>query len=182
VSDAKRNEATIEGFWDLLYAKDWDALATLFAPEAEYTDVPTPDDDVAHGPEQIIARLRLGLDPVEEMIHHPRHVLSNDSLVMTEHAEEWRFHTGEVALVKFVSVHEFDAEGRIVRWWDYPDLNTLLEQAPAWWIDHIMGLRRSGEPCELLRSAPRRHPPPLRPRPFRTARSMRPGSRGRRCG
>jgi len=138
VSDAERNETTIEGFWDLLYAKDWDALAALFAPEAEYTDVPTPDDDVAHGPEQIIARLRLGLDPVEEMIHHPRHVLSNDTLVMTEHAEEWRFHTGEVALVKFVSVHEFDAEGRIVRWWDYPDLNTLLEQAPKWWIDHIM--------------------------------------------
>ena len=33
-------------------------------------------------------------------------------MVITEHAEEWRFHTGEVALVKFVSVHEFDADGR----------------------------------------------------------------------
>ena len=72
------------------------------------------------------------------MIHHPRNVLAGDGLVMTEHAEEWRFHTGEVALVKFVSVHEFDSEGLIIRWWDYPDLNTLLEQAPKWWIAHIM--------------------------------------------
>ncbi|MET0160944.1 MAG: nuclear transport factor 2 family protein [Acidimicrobiales bacterium] len=138
MNDAERNRQVIEEFWGLLYAKDWDGLAALFAPEAEYTDVPTPDDDVAHGPEQIIARLRLGLDPVEAMIHHPRNVLAGDGLVMTEHAEEWRFHTGEVALVKFVSVHEFDADGLIARWWDYPDLNTLLEQAPKWWIDHIM--------------------------------------------
>jgi len=29
-------------------------------------------------------------------------------------------------------------EVRVIRWWDYPDLNTLLEQAPKWWIDHIM--------------------------------------------
>ena len=69
MSDTDRNRAAIDGFWPLLYAKDWDGLAALFAPEAEYTDVPTPDDDVAHGPDQIIARLRLGLDPVDEMIH-----------------------------------------------------------------------------------------------------------------
>src|SRR5215218_2790761 len=47
-----RNLATIDEFWDLLYAKDWDALAALFAPDAEYTDVPTPADDLAHGPDQ----------------------------------------------------------------------------------------------------------------------------------
>ena len=102
MSDAERNRQVIEEFWGLLYAKDWDGLAPLFAPEAEYTDVPTPDDDVAHGREQIIARLRLGLDPVEAMIHHPRNVLAGDGLVMTEHAEEWRFHTGEVACSRLI--------------------------------------------------------------------------------
>jgi limonene-1,2-epoxide hydrolase len=138
VDAADRNRATIQRFWELLYARAWDELATLFTDDAEYTDVPTPDDDVAHGPEQIIARLRLGLDPVDELVHHPRNVLADERLVMTEHAEEWRFHTGEVALVRFVSVHELDPDGRIVRWWDYPDLNTLLAQAPQWWLDHIM--------------------------------------------
>lgn len=146
MNDADRNKATIDGFWDLLYAKDWEALAALFAPEAEYTDVPTPDDDVARGPDQIIARLRLGLDPVPEFVHHPGHVLADDRMVMTEHAEEWRFHTGEVAKVHFVSVHEFDDEGRIVRWWDYPDLNTLLENAPQWWIEHIMAGWQTPDP------------------------------------
>jgi limonene-1,2-epoxide hydrolase len=138
VSDAERNRATIDGFWDLLYAKDWDGLRALFAPEAEYTDVPTPDDDVARGPDQIIARLRLGLDPVEEMVHHPRSVAADGRLVMTEHAEEWRWHTGEVVVLPFVSVHELDDEGRIVRWWDYWDLNTLLGSAPPWWLEQIM--------------------------------------------
>jgi limonene-1,2-epoxide hydrolase len=138
VTDAERNRATIDGFWDLLYAKDWDRLATLFAPEAEYTDVPTPADDVARGPEQIIARLRLGLDPTEEMVHHPGTVAAEGDLVMTEHVEEWRFHTGEVVKLPFVSVHELDGDGRIVRWWDYWDLQTLLGSAPQWWLDHIM--------------------------------------------
>ena len=137
MTDADRNRATVDAFWELLYAKDWDALQALFAPEAEYTDVPTPEDDVARGPEQIIARLRLGLDPTQEMVHHPGHVVAGDDLVMTEHVEEWRFHTGEVVKLPFVSVHQFDGEGRIVRWWDYWDLTTLLGSAPQWWLDHI---------------------------------------------
>jgi ketosteroid isomerase-like protein len=138
VSDADRNRATIDRFWGLLYAKDWDGLAALFAPDGEYTDVPTPADDVARGPEAIVARLRLGLDPVEEMVHHPRSVVADGDLVMTEHAEEWRWHTGEVVVLPFVSVHQFDADGRILRWWDYWDLTTLLGNAPQWWLDHIM--------------------------------------------
>jgi hypothetical protein len=29
-------------------------------------------------------------------------------------------------------------DGRIVRWWDYWDLATLMNAAPAWWVEHIM--------------------------------------------
>jgi ketosteroid isomerase-like protein len=145
VSDHDRNKATIDGFWRLLYAKDWDGLATLFAPQAEYTDVPTPADVVARGPEQIIARLRLGLDPTEEMVHHPGHVVAEGDLVMTEHVEEWRFPSGEVVKLPFVSVHQFDGDGRIVRWWDYWDLTTLLGSAPQWWLEHIMS---GGQPAD----------------------------------
>ena len=64
--------------------------------------------------------------------------MADGDLVMTEHAEEWRWHTGEVVVLPFVSVHQFDDEGRIVRWWDYWDLQTLLGSAPQWWLDHIM--------------------------------------------
>ena len=38
----------------------------------------------------------------------------------------------------FVSVHEFDTDGPIIRWWDYPDLNTLLGRPPSGGLDHIM--------------------------------------------
>jgi limonene-1,2-epoxide hydrolase len=141
------NKATVERFWTTLYRKDWDELARFFAEEAEYTDVPTPDDDVARGPTAIIARLRLGLDPVEEMIHHPRLAVAEDDVVITEHAEEWRFHTGERAVVRFCSVHEFEGD-RIVRWWDYPDLDALLDNAPAWWLDHIMAGYEGGPPMD----------------------------------
>ena len=29
-------------------------------------------------------------------------------------------------------------DDKIVRWWDYWDLATLMNGAPTWWIDHIM--------------------------------------------
>jgi hypothetical protein len=28
--------------------------------------------------------------------------------------------------------------GMFVRWWDYWDLATLMNNAPAWWVEHIM--------------------------------------------
>jgi limonene-1,2-epoxide hydrolase len=99
--------------------------------------VPTPDDDVARGPQEIAARLRLGLEPLEAIIHHPRNMAAEGDLVFTEHAEEWRWPTGEQVTIRFVSVHEIRA-GKIVRWWDYPDLGRLLGAAPQWWLDHIM--------------------------------------------
>ncbi len=43
---------------------DWEGIASFFEEDSEYTDVPSPDDDVAHGPVQILARLRLGIEPL----------------------------------------------------------------------------------------------------------------------
>ena len=75
--------------------------------------------------------------------------------IFTEHAEEWRFHTGEKVLVRFCSVHEFRGE-EIVRWWDYPDLDALLNNAPKWWLDHIMeGYEGGPSPSTLDETASR---------------------------
>lgn len=131
------NKALVARFWGDMYRRDWDALAGYFSDESEYTDVPTPDDDVARGAAQIVARLRLGLGPLEEIRHHPRLTVAEGDVVVTEHGEEWRWPTGESVLVPFVSVQEI-RDGVIVRWWDYPDLQRLLAAAPAWWIEHIM--------------------------------------------
>ena len=60
---AADNKAVVQAFWNALYERDWDRMAEFFVEDSEYTDVPSPDDDVAHGPELIMARLRLGLEP-----------------------------------------------------------------------------------------------------------------------
>ncbi len=135
---AESNKQLIEGFWADLYRRDFEAVGAYFTPDGRYTDVFTPDEDVAVGPAQIAARLRLGLEPLEDIIHQPGLVVADEKTVMTEHAEEWHWHTGERFVVRFVSVHEIDFEGRITRWWDYPDLQGLLEAAPVWWMEHIM--------------------------------------------
>jgi ketosteroid isomerase-like protein len=135
---AARNRQIVERFWHTLYSRDWEALPAFFTADSQYTDVPTPDDDLAVGPEQIVARLRLGLEPLAAIYHHPRHMVAEGDLVFVEHEEEWHWPSGEQVRIKFMSAHEL-RDGRIVRWWDYPDLQKLLGAAPQWWIEHIMG-------------------------------------------
>ena len=136
-----RNRQTVERFWATLYdTRDFDAVGAMMADNGEYTDVFSPggDDDVARGPKQVAARLRLGLEPLSAIYHHPKHMIAEGDIVMFEHAEEWHWPSGEQVTIKFVSVQEFDAQGKIVRWHDYPDLATLLAAAPQWWMEHIM--------------------------------------------
>jgi len=129
------NRAIAERHWEHMYAKNWDALAAQFADDAEYTDIGAVPPAV--GPRAIADRLRLGLGPTAKMVHRPGPVLAEGDLVITEHVEEWHFHTGEVIAHPFCSVMEM-RDGRIVRWHDYSHLGNLLDNAPRWWIDYIM--------------------------------------------
>ncbi|MBI2705491.1 MAG: nuclear transport factor 2 family protein [Actinobacteria bacterium] len=131
------NRSVVIDFWAALYDRDWDRIASFFVDESVYTDMPTPADDMARGPEQILKRLRLGIEPITDYEHRPHAMVAEGNLVITEHEEVWRWHTGEEAVLPFVSVHEL-RDGKIVRWYDYWDLQTLLGNAPQWWIDHIM--------------------------------------------
>ena len=137
MSGPASNRQLIEKFWGDLYRRDFEAVGAYFAADGEYTDVPSPEDDVARGPKEVAARLRLGLEPLEAIYHHPKHMVADGDLVFTEHAEEWHWPTGERVVIPFVSVHEI-RDGKIVRWWDYPDLQKLLNAAPKWWVEQIM--------------------------------------------
>jgi limonene-1,2-epoxide hydrolase len=130
--------ARAEAFWAALYERDWDAIASFFGPSSTYTDMATPPDDVAVGPDQIVKRLRLGLEPITGYDHDLILMAADGDVVVTEHTETWRWRTGESVTLPFVSVQEFDGD-TITRWSDYWDLQTLLGSAPAWWIEHIMG-------------------------------------------
>ena len=140
----ERNKQTAARFWDALYAHDWDSVAGFFTAEANYVDVGTGESGGgAHGPGQIVARLRLGLEPVESHTHEPGLMVAEGSVVVTEHLEVWAFHTGEVIRHPFTSVMEFDDEAMITRWWDYSNLSNLLDNAPGWWLEHIAAGWRS---------------------------------------
>jgi limonene-1,2-epoxide hydrolase len=124
-------------FWAALYLHDWDDVASFFGVESIYFDVPTGPATAAKGPADIVARLRLGLDPVSAHEHGPRTVVVTDPpVVMTEHTEIWHWPTGESATLPFVSV-QYVRDGHIMMWKDYWDYNTLLNSAPADWQERL---------------------------------------------
>ena len=131
------NRELIERFWTDLYNRDFDAVGAYFSADGEYTDMPTPAEDVARGPEQIAARLRVGLEPLSGISHDVRAIVCDGDTAVTEHVEHWEWPTGERASLPFVSVQQI-RDGKLVRWWDYWDLGTLMNAAPAWWVEHIM--------------------------------------------
>jgi len=134
---SEANKERVRAFWDTLYQRDWDAIPSFFTDTSEYTDVCSPADDVAHGPALIVARLRLGLERLSGYDHNLRLMVAEGNTVVTEHSETWHWHSGEQVTLPFVSVQELD-HGTIMRWWDYWDLQTLMNAAPAWWIEHLV--------------------------------------------
>jgi ketosteroid isomerase-like protein len=137
VTKGDDDRAVIEGFWDDLYRPDLPAAAARFAPDGEYTDITTPDDDVARGPEQIVARLTLAWGRLDRIWDERRHLVAGDDAVMTEHVEHWEWPTGERMALPVLSVHEV-RDGRITRWTDYWDMAMLVAAAPESWFEHVM--------------------------------------------
>jgi ketosteroid isomerase-like protein len=136
MSDPAANKALIERFWEDMGRRDFAAVRAYFTDDAHYTDVPAPEDG-ARGPDQIEARLRLGIEPLERYVPRPGNMVAEGDMVILEHSEEWHWKTGETVVLPFVSVFEL-RDGLIARWWDYWDLATLMNAAPQWWLDHIM--------------------------------------------
>jgi limonene-1,2-epoxide hydrolase len=131
------NRSTIHEFWKALYDHDWDAVAGFFAPDGHYEDVPTPDAG-ATGPENVIKRLKIGLEPIERHEHQVHRMLVDGDNVVTEHTEDWYWNTGETVSLPFVSLHVLE-NGKIKLWRDYWDLQTLLGGAPQWWLERLAG-------------------------------------------
>lgn len=134
---AEENRKVVESMWRCLYAKDFDGVAAHIAPDGHYEDVPAPDAG-ATGPENVVKRLRIGLDPVARFEHEIHRVVAQGDDVVVEHTEVWHFETGEVLRNHFVTVHEV-RNGKIALWRDYWDLNTMMAQAPKWWIERLAG-------------------------------------------
>jgi len=135
MSQVDANVALVARFWDDLYAHRFAGLGAYFTADAVYDDVPIPAARVV-GPAAIVRKLEIGLGRVPHHVHHLHRMVADETTVVTVHTEDWCFAADHVVALPFVSVQEIGA-GRIARWSDYSNIDTLLSAAPAWWLEHV---------------------------------------------
>jgi len=125
-------EDVVVGLWQALSRRDWDAVKTFLSEDCLYVDMPIPSAG-ACGPDDIVKRLKVGLEPLAGYENHEGVLVSNGSDVMYEHSETWTFTTGEHGVLRFVTVHKVvlqDGQAKVSLWKDYWDMNSLVSFAP----------------------------------------------------
>ncbi len=92
-------EDVVVGLWQALSRRDWDAVKTFLAEDCLYVDMPVPALS-ARGPEDIVKRLKMGLEPLAGYENHDGVLVSNGSDAIYEHSETWTFASGEQGVLK----------------------------------------------------------------------------------
>ena len=129
-------EKTVLGMWHALSDRDWEKLKTFIADDCIYVDMPVGPAAAARGPEDIVKRLKVGLEPLAGYENHDGVLVTNGVDVMYEHSETWNWVTGESTVLQFVTVHKV-RDGKITLWKDYWDFGGLVNHAPADWMDEL---------------------------------------------
>ena len=129
-------ESTVLGMWRALSARDWETLKTFLAEDCIYVDMPVGPAAAARGPEDIVKRLKVGLEPLAGYENHDGLLVSNGVDAMYEHSETWNWVSGETAVLQFVTVHKV-VDGKIALWKDYWDFNGLVAHAPPDWMEQL---------------------------------------------
>ena len=124
------------GMWKALSDRDWEALKTFIAEDCIYVDMPVGPAAAARGPEDIVKRLKVGLEPLAGYENHDGVLVSNGEDIMYEHSETWNWATGESTVLQFVTVHKV-RDGKIVLWKDYWDFGGLVNHAPPDWMEQL---------------------------------------------
>jgi limonene-1,2-epoxide hydrolase len=124
------------GMWRALSDRDWEALKPFLAEDCIYVDMPIGPGAAARGPEDIVKRLKVGLDPLAGYVNHDGVLVSNGTDVMYEHSETWNWVSGESAVLQFVTVHKV-RDGKIVLWKYYWDFGGLANHAPKDWMEQL---------------------------------------------
>ena len=104
MTQEQQNRALVERFWHTVYVvRDYDAVGRFFTEDGLYQDVSTSDPGGV-GPAGVARRLRIGHEPVQSFDHQVHRMICQGDVVMTEHTETWKFHTGEVIPLPFVAI------------------------------------------------------------------------------
>lgn len=123
----------VRGMWHALSARDWAAVKPFLSEDCIYLDVPVGAAAAAKGPENIVRRLKIGLESLASYENFDGLLVADGDDVMYEHSEQWNWPTGESALLRFVTVHRV-LDGKITVWKDYWDMNALVNHAPPSWL------------------------------------------------
>lgn len=129
-------EKTVLGMWHALSDRDWEKLKTFIADDCIYVDMPVGPAAAARGPEDIVKRLKVGLEPLAGYKNHDGVLVANGVDVMYEHSETWNWVTGESTVLQFVTVHKV-RDDKITLWKDYWDFGGLVNNAPADWMEQL---------------------------------------------
>ena len=127
---------TVLGLWQALSRRDWDGVKTFLSAGCVYVDMPVGPTLAACGPDDIVKRLKVGLEPLAGYENHDGVLVSNGSDVMYEHSETWNWKDGETAVLQFVSVHRVEG-GKVTLWKDYWDMGSMTAQAPPTWLEDL---------------------------------------------
>ncbi|GAA3712565.1 nuclear transport factor 2 family protein [Gordonia hankookensis] len=128
--------AIVRGLWSALAQRDWDAAMNFLADECIYVDMPYGPTLAARGPHDIVKRIKVGFEPLAAYTNHDGVLVAHGDDVIYEHSERWEWASGEVAVLPFVTVHRV-VDGKVTLWKDYWDAATLINSAPATWMDDL---------------------------------------------
>jgi len=129
-------QETVLGMWRALSDRDWEQLKSFIADDCIYVDMPVGLAAAARGPEDIVKRLKVGLESLSGYENHDGVLVSNGVDAMYEHSETWNWATGESTVLQFVTVHKVRYD-KITLWKDYWDFGGLVNHAPADWMEQL---------------------------------------------
>ena len=93
--------------WRALAKRDWEAVIAVVSDDCIFVDMSLGPTVAARGPDNIVKRLKVGLEN-ENLANYANHdalVLTNGVDVMYEHLETFTSTNGETASNPIVSVH-----------------------------------------------------------------------------
>ena len=116
--------------WRALATRDWDAVKAVVSDDCIFLDVPLGPTLAARGPDDIVKRLKGGLEneDLADWANRDVLLLTNGTDIMYEHLVTYTSTNGEVTTNPIVSVHKV-SDGKISLWKDYWDFNAIANAA-----------------------------------------------------
>ena len=128
----------VRHLWRAIAQRDWEAVKNVVSDDCIFLDVPFGPTLAARGPDDIVKRLKSGLENenLVNWVNRDVLLLTNGVDVMYEHLVTYTSANGETANNPIVSVHKV-SDGKVSLWKDYWDLNTIANT--AWFQSSLAG-------------------------------------------